>query len=140
MLRSNKSKYARANDKARTARVLLADQSEAGRGSAKALEIDNRLRQLVRPGYYEHFKSSVEKPMFYLVYEVLSHVNYQTHDHLYQVSYAALYPPHAGRKTLRELLGDDGFLTPIMRPEYVGPRFCYVGKKLPQRASKSKTK
>jgi hypothetical protein len=134
MLKSSIATFKRANRIAEKASRLIAERDQAGAQSKRGLHLDTRICKLVRPGYYEHFKSSPEKPMFYLVRDVQSHVNYQLHAHAYHVSYAAQYLPSAGRWALRELLGGDGFLTPIWRTEYKGPRFTYVGDTLPPRA------
>ena len=138
MLISSKAGYTTANRKANTIYDLIIAKRIATQQDIKhALQLDSRIRRQVRPGYYEHFKSSPQKPMFYQVFEVLSHVNYSNYDHAYQVNYAAQYAPHKGKKTLRELLGKDGFLTPIWRDgEYIGPRFRYVGTTLPKKAGK----
>ncbi len=134
MLKSSEAKYKRAKERADRTETLVQKKLEAADVHA-GLAVDARILRLIRPGYYEHFKSSPQKPMFYLVSEVLPHVNYRDTANAYQVKYAAQYKPHKGRTTLREMLGPDGFLTPIQRLEYNGPRFVYVGSRLPRKSS-----
>lgn len=134
MLRSSAKAYDKAATKAKRARDHVAHRAMYISNSPEALRLDDKIRALVRPGYYEHFRSSKKSPKFYRVYEVLPHVNVGRGHYAYQVRYAALYPPQAGRKALRELTGPSGFLTPIDRPEYKGPRFVWRGAKRPKRA------
>ena len=90
-------------------------------------ELDARIRALVPTGIYEHFKSTPESRKYYAVYGVAPGVN-DDRKHEYIVAYEALYPPHTGELSWRELIGRDGFLMPINRPEvpYRGPRFTLV--------------
>lgn len=134
MLRSSAKAYDKAAKKAKRARDHVVHRAMCLSNSPEAMRLDDKIRALVRSGYYEHFKSSKDKPKFYRVYEALSHVNVYRGHNAYHVRYAALYPPQAGRKALRELTGPDGFLTPIDRPEYKGPRFVWRGTKRPKRA------
>lgn len=116
----------------KNAEAYIQARALAGTASPRGLEIDMEIRQLfVKPGYYEHFKSTKEDRKFYLVHEVLPSVNHDSGPHAYEVVYEALYPPHAGRKTRRELTGPDGFLTPINRENYMCPRFIWCGTKSP---------
>jgi hypothetical protein len=85
----------------------------------------------VKPGLYEHFKSTQEKPMRYAVFWVARQVD----DGSFFVNYAPLYLPRFGDQTLRRLLSPigetdpqkcDGFLDPIDRASYRGPRFSLI--------------
>jgi hypothetical protein len=89
---------------------------------SKGTDIDAlvRIQHSVPPGLYEHWKSEKGNPKFYVVYG--AGVEQDVHTPL--VSYAALYPPHAGRLTYRNLIDEErGFLMPIDREVYKGPRF-----------------
>jgi hypothetical protein len=135
MLKSNETAYGMALKKAELAAQWVAARAQFGSASKEGLDCDTRIRSLlVRPGYYEHFKSFKGDRKFYRVYRVLAHVNIQTGAHAYQVEYASLYGKQKNRRGLRELLGPDGFLTPIDRREYKGPRFVYRGIKRPKSA------
>ena len=128
MLTSNEEEYARALEIMTRAEEMIRERKEVGGSSERGRVLDHLIRQLVVSGYYEHFKSSDEKPMFYYVYGVLAHVNYPTTWDSYQVHYAAQYGVHKGTKVLRELLGPNGFLTPIKREGYTGARFVFRDK------------
>jgi hypothetical protein len=83
------------------------------------------IRNSVPPGLYEHWKSEEGKAKFYIVY--YAGVEQDTDRPI--VSYAALYPPHTGVGTFRHLVDEEnGFLTPIKRDIYEGPRFTLVCK------------
>ena len=91
---------------------------------------EHLLRMSVASGIYRHFKSTPESPKFYIVYGVGPGVNDRFRND-YNVSYEALYPPHGGDLTWRELTGDDGFLMPVDRTladgsHYRGERFVPV--------------
>ena len=78
------------------------------------------IRKSVLPGLYEHWKSTEEGPKFYIAYGATTLLG----THLSLVPCVALYRPHAGILTSRHLLDEeDGFLMPINRDEYSGPRF-----------------
>src|SRR5579872_3265947 len=62
-------------------------------GSPEMLALEDAICASVRPGIWEHCKSSPEKPMFYEVFGVEPQVNYQIVGHVFQVRYAALYLP-----------------------------------------------
>lgn len=126
MIKSDTQAYAEATAAARHAHGLIARLSGVPYGSPEALALDDKIRALVRPGVWEHFKSAPGAEKYYVVFDVQQHVNYELDSHRYQVSYASQYWPMIGRKALRELLGENGFLTPIWREgEYIGPRFVY---------------
>ncbi len=83
----------------------------------------NAIRASVPAGLYQHWKSGNNSQKFYLVHgagieqDVLAPFVY----------YTALYRPHHGILTSRHLLDDSrGFLAPISRPIYEGPRFMLV--------------
>src|SRR3954463_4846170 len=83
----------------------------------------------VPPGLYEHFKSVENDPKFYLVHSATAEVNRSTG----VVTYASLYGDKAGVWTHRDLLRvADGFLSPIKRETYVGPRFRLIEKLTPR--------
>jgi len=130
-LREMVDEYRHALHKAESAEAYIKSRAEAGTASEAGFKIDDAIRAMVRPGYYEHFKSTKESRKYYRVYEVLPSVNHDTGPHAYEVIYEALYPPHTGRKTRRELTGPDGFLTPINRESYMCPRFMWVGTEYP---------
>lgn len=90
---------------------------------------DTHIRNQVPTGIYEHFKSTPEESMFYAVLGVGRDVD----NGVYRVAYRALYPPHFGQIAFRQLVGknpktgaNDGFLMPVDRAEYRGPRFQKV--------------
>ncbi len=77
----------------------------------------------VQPGLYEHWKSSDPAPKFYAVYGAGT----EQDTHIPRVAYAALYTPHQGILTFRHLLDTKrGFLAPIKRDAYEGPRFVQI--------------
>lgn len=92
---------------------------------------DQFLRLTVAPGVYEHFKSTPTSRKYYAVFGVSRDVNESREPQNgnpfpYRVAYMALYPPHQLKFASRELLGPDGFLMPIDRENYTGPRFHLV--------------
>ncbi len=87
------------------------------------IEAEADVRESVALGLYEHWKSSADSPKFYIVHGVQIDVNTNTPS----ISYCALYPPHAGMLASRDLLDpENGFLSPISRPVYKGPRFNII--------------
>ncbi len=93
----------------------------ASNGTDQAAE--KQIRTSVLPGLYEHWKSKEGDLKYYVVHG--AGCEQDTHTPL--VSYAALYAPHAGHMTFRHLVDDErGFLTPIKRDVYTGPRFRLV--------------
>ncbi|MES2203356.1 MAG: hypothetical protein V4474_03490 [Patescibacteria group bacterium] len=134
MLKNSEKKFFAAGRRATAAATLVIRYLQAPFGSKEALKLDDRIRALVRPGYYEHFKSSPGDRRYYRVYDTEQLVtaiekNYWA---AYFVRYVSLYGRMRGRKGARELLGKEGFLTAISRAEYTGPRFIYRGTKKPR--------
>jgi hypothetical protein len=83
------------------------------------------VRNAVPAGLYEHWKSEDGSLKYYIVFNAGIEVDVYTPI----VSYAALYRPHAAIPTFRHLLDRErGFLTPINREVYQGPRFRLVEK------------
>ncbi|MDP3646183.1 MAG: hypothetical protein Q8R25_03780 [bacterium] len=81
----------------------------------------------VTPGLYEHFKSKTDDPKFYIVHCVALRVD----ENIADVVYTALYGERAGEPASRVLWtpqSGNGFVTPIDRREYRGPRFSLVTK------------
>ena len=92
---------------------------------------DLHIREEVPTGIYEHFKSKTDDAKFYAVYGVGRDVDSGS----YRVSYQALYGEHKGLMAFRQLVGrnpktrvHDGFLLPVDRGSYRGPRFRLVEK------------
>ncbi len=82
-----------------------------------------KVQSSVWPGLYEHWKSQDGDAKFYAVFG--AGIEQDVDSPL--VAYTALYPPHAGELTFRHLLDEKrGFLTPINRDAYQGPRFTLV--------------
>ena len=85
--------------------------------------IASEIARSVPPGLYEHWKSVEGNLKFYVVFGA----GVEQDVHIAFVSYAALYPPHHGVLTSRNLVHEQyGFLTPIDRKVYHGPRFRLV--------------
>ena len=135
MLKSNEVAYGKSLAVAKLAEQWIATRAQFGPVSREGLACDARIRNLmVQPGYYEHFKSKRGDRKYYRVYGIRSQVNILKGPFAYQVDYASLYGPQKNRRGLRELVGRNGFLVPIDRPEYKGPRFVYRGIKRPKSA------
>ena len=85
--------------------------------------IASAIGRSVPAGLYEHWKSKEGDLKFYAVIGA----GVEQDVHLAFVSYAALYQPHHGVLTSRNLVHEQyGFLTPIDRNAYRGPRFRLV--------------
>jgi hypothetical protein len=134
-MKSNAKDFEEALKVAKKARRLIRQLKKERFGSPAAIGLDDQIQHLVQPGYWEHFKSTPKKPMYYRVFEMKPNVNYKETSHMYQVKYAAEYGLMKRRGGHRELLGKDGFLTPIDRKRYKGPRFRYVGQRCPRKNS-----
>jgi hypothetical protein len=119
MLKSDRKAYdAAVLANAEIAKII--DSLKMGDEAARTLA-ERLLCESIVPGIWEHFKSAEESQKLYAVFGVVPDVNGKFPP---MVVYAALYPPHAGRLVGRVLLHpDDGFLGPIDRSEYTGPRF-----------------
>jgi hypothetical protein len=98
---------------------------------SNARQNEEILLNCVKSGVYEHFKSTPEKPMRYVVFWVERGVDKGP----FAVSYSALYRPLLGQHATRPLLSPEGeadpqkcngFLDPIDRLGYRGPRFTLV--------------
>lgn len=116
-MQSNEEKYQRALELRDCA---VADHAAyvASRGTDESAH--QRIRASVRPGLYEHWKSADRNLKYYVVFGVGTEQD--THQPL--VTYAALYRPHQGTMTFRHLFDEErGFLSPIDRTVYKGPRF-----------------
>lgn len=79
-------------------------------------------------GVYEHYKSTREKRMRYVVLEVVGPPEAGE----YAVKYMAVYPSAMGKRFTRPLISrEDGFLLPVRNspeaPRYIGPRFTFIG-------------
>ena len=102
----------------------LATERNAGH-FAQALGLEGAIVTTVKPGLWEHWKSSEEGCKLYVV----ESVGIEQDTFRPQVAYTALYGEHVGQMTFRHLTDEGfGFLTPINRPDarYVGPRFIFV--------------
>ena len=82
--------------------------------SAETLAHLHAIQALVPPGRYRHFKGGE-----YTVVSVLERVN----TGLCDVEYFSHYGLYEGERATRDLIGPDGFLRPVNRPEYKGVRF-----------------
>lgn len=83
------------------------------------------IRRSVSPGLYEHWKSKEGDLKYYAVLGA----GCERDVHKPLVALAALYAPHAGHLAFLDLLHPErGFLTPIKREAYVGPRFGLVAR------------
>jgi hypothetical protein len=98
-------------------------------GTPECLAHDKKIREAVKPGLYMYFESSRDKPKRYRVFHVLPRIQALNGQDIYFVECAALFGPHSGRRVLWPLLGLEGFLTPIEREDYTGPRFVRVRTK-----------
>lgn len=105
-------------------------------GSPEELRVDEKIRTLIRPGIWEHWKSTPEAPKFYRVYRALPNKEHVTGDYAYLVEWISLYPPNWRRRTVQAANGPDGFLTMIEKPNYQGPRYIFRSEKLSQRLQK----
>src|SRR5262245_52688070 len=105
----NMEGYRTALGQADHAEALIDARAEAGVASEEGLRIEDAIMKMVKPGYYEHFKSTKESRKYYLVHEVIPSVNFDRGPHAYEVVYESLYSSRAGRKGRRELIGPDGF-------------------------------
>jgi hypothetical protein len=77
----------------------------------------------VPSGLYEHWESVEGSPKFYAVFDAGCEQDLLTP----LVSFVALYGKYAGKQTFRNLIHPEcGFLTPIQRDAYQGPRFTLV--------------
>ncbi len=86
-------------------------------------EADGKIRSSVTPGLYEHWKSKDGDAKFYVVYGAAPEQDVYTP----LVTYRALYMPHAKKIAFRHLIHEKrGFLTPVDRDGYRGPRFMLV--------------
>jgi len=92
-------------------------------------DMEERVRALVPSGIYRHFKSTEEETKHYAIYGPARDVD----NGIFRAAYVALYPPHAGKLALRQLIGrnpktgkHDAFLNPVRRAGYAGPRFTLV--------------
>jgi hypothetical protein len=84
---------------------------------------ERAVRDSVPQGLYEHWKSTERSLKYYIV--LAAGLEQDVHTPL--VTYTALYKPHAGKWTHRNLLRKDrGFLSPIDRDSYKGPRFRFI--------------
>lgn len=136
MLKSNQKAFEGARKyaneiEAKVSKYLDLLKNKETFNSDETLALDKEICASVKPGFWEHCKSSPGARMYYEVFDVGSHVNYDTNGHAFQVAYASQYGRRKGRKGYRELLGADGFLTPYNKDGYVGPRFIYRGKICP---------
>lgn len=83
------------------------------------------IRESVPPGLYEHWKSKDGDLKYYVVFGA----GCERDVHTPLVAYAALYPPHAGHLAFHHLIDEQrGFLAPIRREVYTGPRFILVSQ------------
>lgn len=112
-----------------SALALYEDTLELIARAPDSVEAEYYIRNLVKTGIYEHFKSTETEPKFYAVMGAGRYGD----NGPYSVSYHALYPPNAGQLALRRLVGpnpttgaEDAFLMPVKRGEYAGPRFRLV--------------
>ncbi len=81
------------------------------------------VQESVVPGVYEHFKSSAEHLKQYVVFGV----SFDVATEAFSVVYTALYGNNFGALLTRALLDEkEGFLVPVNRPDYAGPRFVLV--------------
>ncbi|MBU6321631.1 MAG: DUF1653 domain-containing protein [Patescibacteria group bacterium] len=81
------------------------------------------LTALVPSGIYEHFKSAEMAPKRYAVLGI----SFDVETMAPEIVYVPLYGAHHGVLMRRSLLDEaDGFLAPVERPEYQGPRFRLV--------------
>jgi hypothetical protein len=94
-----------------------------------AFAVDEHVRSSVPMGIYEHFKSMPEDRKYYMVEEIGRFVD----NGPYLVSYRSLYGEYCGRLAHRQLVGVnpvngtlDGFLLPVDREGYQGPRFIMI--------------
>lgn len=90
---------------------------------------DEELGAWIPMGIWEHFKSVPDDPKFYAVQGAGRDVD----DGPYRAIYQALYGMHRGKVAFRQLIGPnpktgvlDGFLLPVDRESYRGPRFRLV--------------
>ena len=132
MLKRNRKGYTAARIQARFLAALVKSYLTCPFGSPAALAIDRTIRRLLKPGYYEHFKSSPKNRKYYRVLGIEQTVTSKNWRTAYHVRYQSLYGPMRGRKGTRELLGKDGFFTPISRKVYTGPRFILVSVSKPK--------
>lgn len=114
---------ARYRDIAQLIKAIRLDHIES------SIVTDQHIRESVPSGIYEHFKSTPENPKFYSVLGAGRDVDHGS----YRVGYWALYPPHTREFAFRQLVGPnpktrkhDGFLNPVKRAGYEGPRFRLV--------------
>ncbi|MDR3546705.1 MAG: hypothetical protein P4M11_00260 [Candidatus Pacebacteria bacterium] len=91
----------------------------------------------VKPGLYRHWESTEENPKEYAVFWVERGVD----DGPFEMSYTALYLPRLGQHATRALLSPEGetdeqrrngFLDPIDRAVYRGPRFTLIEEMKPE--------
>ncbi len=79
--------------------------------------------RFVQPGLYEHFKSAPDDLKFYIVLGAQMEVD----SHRPTVAYSSLYGARGGTLAGRHLFDqENGFLTPISRETYMGPRFKLI--------------
>lgn len=88
--------------------------------------LEDKMRSLVVPGLYRHFKSKLDDQKFYVVWGIAPDMQSNNPP---MVDYCALYAPHHGKRVSRSLLDPkDAFWGPINRPhdtewKWVGARF-----------------
>jgi hypothetical protein len=121
---SNAYAFAHATLDAHLAEVLIVGLGAFPLEDALRRKIEAKIQNLVPSGIYEHFKSTDESPKRYAVFGVAE----GTEDlREWVVVYSALYPPHYGKLAWRPLIHPEcGFLVPVERDEYKGPRFTLI--------------
>ncbi len=122
MIEQDRSLFEEARVRVDAVRAALAKAKEGG-SIWESPNAYQPVREAVSPGIYEHFKSTDEHPRQYAVFGV----SFDVESEAFSVVYAPLYGEHCGALLTRSLLDErEGFLVPVDKPGYVGPRFTLI--------------
>jgi hypothetical protein len=131
MLDSNELAYRAAWTEAKKIRLLVLKFRRSEIDSPEWFNLHRQITKSVKPGFYQHWKSGDGRPTYYRVDQMHLWSNAGNSSCTFHVSFVAMYGRREGLRQACELLGKNGFLTPIRRAQYTGPRFVYAGAKVP---------